>query len=122
MNERDVQIESRKIFLFIVLFFCFLGVFMNSIAYPVGVIIGYIINYINFMITIQSSDWILKSGHNSMLVIVMFIAKTLLLIVGFAISILFKEYVNIAGVFFGYLIIHFTIHWLNYHTRKEEMK
>lgn len=122
MDEKDVQVESRKIFLFILLIFCFIGVYMRSIAYPIGVIVGYVINYINFMITIKSSDMILKTQQNILLVIVMFVLKTILLIFGFALSLLFKGYVHIVGVFFGYLIIQLTIHWLNYHLRKEEMK
>lgn len=122
MNERDVQVESRKTFLFMLLFFCFLGVILKSVAYPIGVIIGYIVSYLNFIMTIKSSDLILKSGHNVMFVIVMFIAKMILWIAGFAVSIIFKEYVNIAGVFIGYLIIQITIYWLTYHYRKEEMK
>ncbi|MEG0593263.1 MAG: hypothetical protein RR512_08085 [Coprobacillus sp.] len=122
MNERDVQVQSKKTFLFILLIFCLIGVLLKSVAYPIGVIIGYIISYIIFIMTIKSADLILKSGQSVMLVIVMFIGKSLLWIAGFATSLIFKEYVNISGVFFGYLIIQITIYWLTYYTRKEEMK
>lgn len=122
MNERDVQVQSRKTFLFILLIFCLIGVLLKNVAYPMGVIIGYIISYIIFIMTIKSADLILKSGQSVMLVIVMFVGKSLLWIAGFATSLIFKEYVNIAGVFFGYLIIQITIYWLTYYTRKEEMK
>lgn len=122
MDERDVQVQSKKTFLFILLIFCLIGVLLKSVAYPIGVIIGYIISYIIFIMTIKSADLILKSGQSVMLVIVMFIGKSLLWIAGFATSLIFKEYVNISGVFFGYLIIQITIYWLTYYTRKEEMK
>ncbi|MEG0547395.1 MAG: hypothetical protein RR428_03830 [Coprobacillus sp.] len=122
MNERDVQVESRKTFLFILLIFCIIGVLLKSIAYPIGLVMGYIVSYVNFMMTIYSSDLILKSGNNVMIVIVMFIAKMILWIAGFALSIIFKDFINIAGVFIGYLVIQITIYWLTYYTRKEEMK
>lgn len=119
MNERDVQLESRKIFVFILLLFCLLGLFFKTIAYPLGVIIGYIVCYINFMLTIKFSHTILQEGHQVILIILMFMLKLILMIIGFMLAVIWKEYVHLLGVFLGYLITPITIYWLNIKKRKE---
>lgn len=122
MNERDVQVESRKVFFFMLLIFCLIGIGMHSFSYLLGIIVGYVVCYVNFILTIKSSEMILKTGQNVMFVVIMFIAKLLLMILGFAICIITNHAVNIFAVFFGYLITPITIHWLNYKCRKEEMR
>lgn len=122
MNEKDVQIESRKIFFFMLLIFCIVGIWARSFSYLLGIILGYLICYINFILTIKSSELILKTGQNVMFVIIMFLAKMLFMVLGFAICIITNYTVNIFAVFFGYLITPITIHWLNYKCRKGEMK
>lgn len=119
MNEKDVQTESKKIFLIMLLFFCLIGLILKNIAYPLGVIIGYVICYINFILTIKFSHTILQEGHHILLIILMFMLKLFLMIVGFMIAVIWKEYVHLLSVFFGYLITPITIHWLNLKTRKE---
>lgn len=119
MNEKDVQTESKKIFLIMLLFFCLIGLILKNIAYPLGVIIGYIICYINFILTIKFSHIILQEGHHILLIILMFLSKLILMTLGFLSAILFKDYIHLLSVFFGYLITPITIHWLNLKTRKE---
>ena len=119
MNEKDVQRESKKIFLIMLLIFCLLGFILKSLSYPIGVIVGYMICYINFILTIQSSDIILKEGHHILLIILMFLSKLILMTLGFLSAILFKDYIHLLSVFFGYLITPITIQWLNLKTRKE---
>lgn len=113
MNERDVQLESRKIFVFILLFFCLLGFFLKSIAYPLGVIVGYIVCYINFILTIKLSQIILQEGHQILLIVLMFMLKLFLMAIGFMMAVIWKEYVHLLGVFLGYLTTPITIYWLN---------
>ncbi|MEG0368077.1 MAG: ATP synthase subunit I [Coprobacillus sp.] len=120
MNEKDVEKESLKVFFAILLFSIVIGIMLKSYIYSTGVIVGYIINVINFKITIKTSDMILKSGQNVLLVILMYILKMILMVLGFALGVIFKEYIHIFGVFFGYLITPITIYWLNFKTRKEE--
>lgn len=99
--------------------FCFVGFLFKSLSYPIGVIVGYMICYINFILTIQSSDIILKEGHHILLIILMFLSKLILMTLGFLSAILFKDYIHLLSVFFGYLITPITIQWLNLKTRKE---
>lgn len=120
MNEKDVVRESLKVFFVLLLFSIIIGLLLKSHIYTVGIMVGYIVNYINFQLTIKTSDLILKSGQNVLLVIMMYIGKMILMILGFALSIMFKDLINIFGVFVGYLITPITIHWLNIKTRKEE--
>jgi len=122
MNEKDIQVQSRKVFIFMMLLFCFIGALFQSFAYPIGFFIGYIICYINFLITIQISDIILKTGHNVVLIIVMRAVKMILMTLGFYLGIIGHDWVNIFAVFFGYLVIPITIHWLNFKCRKEERR
>lgn len=119
MNEKDVLSESKKVFLLMLLFFCVVGIMLESMSFIYGIVIGYVICFINFHITIKMSELILKTKQNVILVIVMFILKTLLLILGFAICLLTDYTVNIFSVFAGYLITPITIYWLNFKTRKE---
>ena len=119
MNEKDVQKESKKIFFIMLLIFCLLGFILKSFSYPIGVIVGYIICYINFILTIQFSNVILKEGHQIFLIIFMFFSKVILMTLGFLSAILFKDYIHLLSVFFGYLITPITIQWLNFKTRKE---
>ncbi len=119
MNEKDVQKESKKIFFIMLLIFCLLGFILKSLSYPIGVIVGYIICYINFILTIQFSNVILKEGHHILLIIFMFFSKVILMTLGFLSAILFKDYIHLLSVFFGYLITPITIQWLNFKTRKE---
>lgn len=120
MNERDVQLESRKVFFIMLLFSCIIAWFLKTVSYPVGIVIGYIICSINFILTIHFSDLILKSGQNVMMVIIMYIAKMILMILGFALAVIWKDTIHILTVFLGYMITPITIHWLNYKWRKEE--
>ncbi len=122
MSERDVQRESWKIFFFMLLIFSFIGAYFKSIAFPVGVCIGFAVISINFLLTIKFTDMILSTGHNITFVFVMFIGKTLLLILGLMLSVWFQNCVSIWGVFGGYMILPLTIHYVNYLYRKEEVE
>ncbi len=119
MNEKDVQSESKKIFLVMLLFFCIVGLIFKSLSYPLGIVIGYIICYINFILTIKTSHMILQNGHQVILIILMFMSKLVLMIMGFLMAVIWKDYVHLLSVFFGYLITPITIQWLNLKKRKE---
>lgn len=117
MNEKDVQIESKKVFFCMLLIFCLIGIGMRSFSYVLGIIVGYVICYLNYILTIKSSTMILKTGQNILFVIIMFISKLLLMILGFAICIITNHAVSLFAVFFGYLITPITIYWLNHKYR-----
>lgn len=119
MNEKDVQFESKKIFFIMLLFFCIVGLILQSLSYPLGIVVGYGICYVNFILTIQSSHLILHDGHHILLIVLMFISKLVLMLIGFLIAVIWKDYVHLLSVFFGYLITPITIQWLNFKKRKE---
>lgn len=119
MNEKDVQLESKKIFFIMLLFFCILGLILQSLSYPLGVVVGYVICYVNFILTIQTSHMILREGHHILFIILMFMSKLVLMLIGFLMAVIWKDYVHLMSVFFGYLITPITIQWLNFKKRKE---
>jgi len=109
MNEKDVL--KRSVYLFIV--GCFLmgilGLFIQDISYLLGLIIGYVINVIVFLLIIKMSEGILKFSMSTVIVAGMFMVKLALYALGFYIAVK-SQWVHIFGVFCGYTITKLSIY------------
>lgn len=108
MNEKDVIKRSLQIGIIICFVFAIISIITKDISYPIGYLLGYIINLIVFMLTIYTSSEILKIKAHKMLIVISMISKMVLLAVGFILAIK-VSYINIIGVFVGYLTTKISI-------------
>lgn len=114
MNENDVLKQSVKVFVGGLIIFSIAGFILKQFSYPLGFILGYAINVLSFYIIIVMSDVILKMGQSTRFVVMMFVAKMLLYVVGFMLAIKFDNIFNLIAVFFGYFVTKITIDILGY--------
>lgn len=113
MNEKEVLKTSVYVWLVGCLMMLVLGLVMQDISYLLGLIIGYAISVIAFLLIIKMSEGILKYAMSSLIVAGMFILKLILYALGFYIAVQ-SPYVHLVTVFIGYMMIKMTIYLEGY--------
>ena len=108
MNEKDVMKRSLKLGAILLSVFIAVGIVTHDISYPLGYLLGYVVNLFVFLITIYTSTEILKIKVSVIPVVISVILKMVLLALGFFIAIK-VSYINIIGVFVGYLTTKISI-------------
>lgn len=108
MNEKDVIKSSLKIGAIVLFIFIAVGIVTQDLSYPLGYLLGYVINFIVFLITIYTSTEILKIKVSVIPVVISVILKMVLLALGFYLAIK-VSFINIIGVFVGYLTTRISI-------------
>lgn len=123
MNENTVMSHSKYVFLVALAIAGIVSLLMMDISYFLGIIVGYIVSLVIFMIIIKMSELILAISSNTIsLVIILFLAKLFIYGLGFFIAIK-VSWINIITVFLGYFIIKITIYVDTYrHDRLEKIK
>lgn len=113
MNENKVLQQSLYVFLIGCILFSLISFIISDISYVIGYILGYIINVGVFLVNIKMSHEILSLGSSSIFIIIGFILKLLMYSLGFYLAVK-SSWINIIGVFFGYLMIKITIYISGY--------
>lgn len=108
MNEKTVLKSSLYVFFAGCILFGIVGILTKDISYLLGIIVGYVINVLVFLIIIKMTDLILQMSMSTIIVVIMFFVKLLLYAGGFLLAVK-TNYVHILGVFCGYLITKITI-------------
>ena len=108
MNEKDVMKRSLKLGAILLSVFIAVGIVTHDISYPLGYLLGYVINLFVFLITIYTSTEILKIKVSVIPVVISVIMKMVLLALGFYLAIK-VSFINIIGVFVGYLTTKISI-------------
>ena len=116
MNEKNVIYQSVKVFLIGCLLFVFLGVLLKDISYLLGFVIGYLLNLVVFYMIIKMSEGILTFSMSIPIVVTMFFMKLLVYALGFFIAIKL-DWVNLLGVFAGYMITKISIYVEGYRNK-----
>ena len=116
MNEKNVIYQSVKVFLIGCLLFVFLGVLLKDISYLLGFVIGYLLNLVVFYMIIKMSEGILTFSMSIQIVVTMFFMKLLVYALGFFIAIKL-DWVNLLGVFAGYMITKISIYVEGYRNK-----
>lgn len=116
MNEKNVMHQSVKVFLIGCLLFCLLGILIKDISYLLGFVIGYLLNLVVFYIIIKMSEGILTFSMSIPIVVTMFFMKLLVYALGFFIAIKL-DWVNLLGVFAGYMITKISIYVEGYRNK-----
>ena len=108
MNEKTVLKSSLYVFFAGCILFGIVSLLTKDISYLLGIIVGYVINVLVFLIIIKMTDLILQMSMSTIIVVMMFFVKLLLYAVGFLLAVK-TSYVHILSVFCGYLITKITI-------------
>ena len=108
MNEKTVLKSSLYVFFAGCILFGIVSFLTKDISYLLGIIVGYVINVLVFLIIIKMTDLILQMSMSTIIVVMMFFVKLLLYAVGFLLAVK-TSYVHILSVFCGYLITKITI-------------
>lgn len=115
MDEIKVIKNSVFVYLIGLVATVVMGLFFNSISYPIGFTFGYILNLIVFLLIIAISKLILELGTGSVFLIgLLFLIKLIIYGIGFYLAIHFEEYISLVCVFFGYFIIKLSIYVTGY--------
>lgn len=113
MVEKKVLRNSVKFFSLALAITIVLGLINHTIAYAIGMSIGYVISLIVFKMTVLRVDAILEhqnKAYSNVLIFVMLLGKYMIYSAGILLGIFFKEYVNFIAVFIGYFIVNITIY------------
>lgn len=121
MNEHDILKKSIKVCIIGIIIFSIIGLCLKSISYPLGFLLGYIINVVVFCLIIKMSDFILNLKQSTSLIILLNILKLFLYALGFLVAIFFKDIFSLVGVFFGYMVTKITIHIVAYKSKGGEV-
>lgn len=113
MNENNVIKRSIQVFLIGTLLFSILGILVNDISYVLGFIVGYLLNLLVFIIIIKMSESILAFSMPIPIVVIGFLGKLFIYALGFFIAIKL-EWINIIGVFAGYMMTKISIYLEGY--------
>lgn len=113
MNENNVIRRSIQVFLIGILLFGILGILIKDFSYVLGFIIGYLLNLLVFNIIIKMSESILSFTMSTPIVIIGFLGKLFVYALGFFIAIKL-EWINILGVFAGYMSTKISIYLEGY--------
>lgn len=109
MNEFTVLKRSGYIFLIGCLILGIVSVIFHDISYIFGLVLGYIINVIVFLLIIKMSEGILKFSMSTAIIAIMFLVKLALYALGFFIAVK-TTWFHILTVFAGYMCIKVTIY------------
>lgn len=109
MNEFTVLKRSGYIFLIGCLILGIVSVIFHDISYIFGLVLGYIINVIVFLLIIKMSEGILKFSMSTAIIAIMFLVKLVLYALGFFIAVK-TPWFHILGVFLGYMCTKITIY------------
>ncbi len=121
-SEKDIVRKSLWWFIGLLIISIVIGVYFENIAYPVGLIVGYVISYIVFMLTVLFTDIVVKGNKSMALVgVVMFsyLMRMFLYIAGFALAVIYPQYISIFFVAVGYGIVKVTIMTFHIGNKKE---
>ena len=106
------KILKKSVILFFVgeLIFLLISLFFNDLTFMSGFLLGYLVSIVTFLMTVKMSDAIisLKQG-SAMLVAMFFVLKLIIIAVAFFLSIIFSQFLHLAGTFIGCLIMKVTL-------------
>lgn len=113
MNEKSVIKSSLVVFIVGLLLCYILDILIKDNSYLYGFVIGYLLNLVIFYMTIKTSESILNLSPVTPLVILGIVLKLIIYSIGFYIAIKI-EWINILGVFIGYMSIKIAIYLEGY--------
>ncbi len=120
MNEKIILKNSVYVFLGGCLLTGVAGIILQDISYLLGLILGYIINVLVFLLIIKMSEGILKFSMSTAIIVVMFIVKLGMYALGFIIAVK-TPWIHIIGVFLGYMCSKITIYIEGYRHKGGEV-
>lgn len=109
MNEKSVLKNSVYIFFLEAILLGIISFLFHDISYIFGLILGYIINVVVFLLIMKMSEGILKFSMSTAIIAIMFIVKLALYACGFYVAVK-TPWFHILGVFLGYMCTKMTIY------------
>lgn len=113
MNEKKVIKQSFNVFIVIAAILFFWAIFKSGWNWLSGLMLGYGLGLVNFLLVMKTCESILKLSSSVVLVIIMNVAKLLIYALGFLLACV-TPWFHLGGVFIGYLIMKLSIYVVGY--------
>lgn len=113
MNEKKVIKQSFNVFIVIAAILFFWAIFKSDWNWLSGLMLGYGLGLVNFLLVMKTCESILKLSSSVVLVIIMNVAKLLIYALGFLLACV-TPWFHLGGVFIGYLIMKLSIYVVGY--------